>query len=273
MIGVGGNLENSDFRDKIHIFDYRTHAGKMLAKWLKQYEDKEDAIIFAIPAGGVPVAFQVSKKLNVPSDLAVTTKLHIPWNREAGFGAVSWDGRIILNKYLVDALGLTRDEISRIAAEEKIIIQNRLRKFRGFISYPNLDGRLVILVDDGLASGFSMLVTVKTVREKADEVVVAVPTAPVNAIDLIRDYVNKIVCLNIRSGSSFAVADAYKLWYDLTDRDVIEDIKKRGIEVILFTYFDRIRNSLFSLSNELLVCCSKFFKLTKQDFDDAPLKK
>ena len=81
--------------------------------------------------------------------------------------------------------------------------------------------REIIVVDDGLASGFSMLVTVKTLRAKAGEVVVAVPTAPVNAIELISAYVDKVVCLNIRSGSFFAVADAYKEWYDLEDEDVI----------------------------------------------------
>lgn len=83
-MGLAEIVENSDFRDKIHVFDDRSHAGEVLAKWLKQYEDREDAIIIAIPAGGVPVAVQVSKKLNIPWDLAVTTKLHIPWNREAG---------------------------------------------------------------------------------------------------------------------------------------------------------------------------------------------
>ena len=104
-MGLAEIVENIDFRDKIHVFDDRSHAGKMLAKWLKQYEGREDVIIFAIPAGGVPVAAQGSKKLNVPWDLAVTRKLHIPWNREAGFGAISWDGTTILNKSLVDSLG------------------------------------------------------------------------------------------------------------------------------------------------------------------------
>ena len=225
MIGVVEIVENSELRDKVHVFNDRSHAGEMLATLLKEYEDRKDGIILAIPAGGVPVAVQVSKKLNIQWDLAVTRKLHIPWNREAGFGAMSWDGNIILNKFLVDSLGLTSDEIDRCVEEEKKIIQNRLRKFRGTIPFPDLNGKVVIVVDDGLASGFSMLVTVKTLRDKAGEVVVAVPTAPVNAIELISAYVDKVVCLNIRSGSFFAVADAYRVWYDLTDRDVMEILK------------------------------------------------
>lgn len=128
-MGLAEIVENSDFRDKIHVFDDRSHAGEVLAKWLKQYEDRKDAIILAIPAGGVPVAVQVSKKLNIPWDLAVTTKLHIPWNREAGFGAISWDGTVILNKRLVDSLGLTSGEIERCVEEEKKVIQKRLKEF------------------------------------------------------------------------------------------------------------------------------------------------
>lgn len=221
-------VENSDFRDKIHVFDDRSHAGEMLAKWLEQYEGRHDAVILAIPAGGVPVAVQVSKKLNIPWDLAVTTKLHIPWNREAGFGAVSWDGTAILNKSLVDSLGLSSGDIDRCVEEEKKVIQKRLKEFRGNRPFPDLAGKVVIVVDDGLASGFSMLVTVKTLRDKVEEVVVAVPTAPVSAIELIRAYVDKVVCLNIRSGPFFAVADAYKVWYDLTDRDIIDILKRNN---------------------------------------------
>ena len=225
-MGLAEIVDNPDFRDKIHIFDDRSHSGEMLAKLLKQYKGREDAIILAIPAGGIPVAVQVSKKLNVPWDLAVTTKLHIPWNKEAGFGAISWDGTVILNKPLVDSLGLTTGEIEHCVEEEKRVIQRRLEKFRVNEPFPDLEGKVAIVVDDGLASGFSMLVTAKTLREKAGRVVVAVPTAPVSAIELISSYVNIIVCLNIRSGPIFAVADAYKLWYDLTDKDVIDILKR-----------------------------------------------
>jgi len=225
-LGLAEIVDNPDFRDKIHIFDDRSHSGEMLAKLLKQYKGREDAIILAIPAGGIPVAVQVSKKLNVPWDLAVTTKLHIPWNKEAGFGAISWDGTVILNKPLVDSLGLTTGEIEHCVEEEKRVIQRRLEKFRVNEPFPDLEGKVAIVVDDGLASGFSMLVTAKTLREKAERVVVAVPTAPVSAIELISSYVNIIVCLNIRSGPIFAVADAYKLWYDLTDKDVIDILKR-----------------------------------------------
>jgi putative phosphoribosyl transferase len=112
-------VENSELRDKIHVFDDRSHAGELLAELLKEYRGRTDVIILAIPAGGVPVGIEVSKKLGVPLDLAVTRKLHVPWNREAGFGAVSWDGSVILNRPLVDSLGLSSEEINRCVEEEK----------------------------------------------------------------------------------------------------------------------------------------------------------
>lgn len=218
-------VENPTLRNRIHVFDDRSHAGELLAERLKQYKGREEAIVLAIPAGGVPVALQVSKKLNISWDLAVTRKLHIPWNREAGFGAISWDGIIVLNESLVTSLGLTREEIARCVEEEKADIQKRLKEFRGNKPFPDLKGKVVIIVDDGLASGFSMLVTVKTIKRKVEEVVVAVPTAPVSAIELIRPHVDRVVCLNMRSGPFFAVAEAYKVWYDLVNEDVIDILK------------------------------------------------
>ena len=218
-------VEDPALRNRINVFDNRSYAGELLAEWLKEYKDRKEAIVLAIPAGGVPVAFQLSKKLNIPWDLAVTRKLHIPWNREAGFGAISWDGTVILNESLVTSLGLTKEEIARCVEEEKSDIQKRLKIFGKNKPFPNIKGKVVIIVDDGLASGFSMLVTVKTIKRKAEEVVVAVPTAPVSAIELIRPHVDKIVCLNIRSGPLFAVADAYKVWYDLANADVIDILK------------------------------------------------
>ena len=111
-------------------------------------------------------------------------------------------------------------------SEEKKVIQNRLKKFRGNMPFPNLEDKRVIIVDDGLASGFSMLVTIKTLREIVKEIIVAVPTASVGAINLISPYADKIYCLNVRSGSFFAVANAYLVWNDLTDENVLNILRK-----------------------------------------------
>jgi len=223
-------VDEPSLRDRVHVFDDRLHAGELLAEKLEEYRGREGAYVLAIPAGGVQVAFVVAKRLKIPLDVVVIRKIHVPWNREAGFGAVSWDGIIFLNEPLVAALGLTKEDIDRCVAEEKEIIRMRLKKFRGGRPFPDLREKTAIIVDDGLASGFSMLTTVKAIeRRKPREMVVAIPTAPISAIQLIRPHVDKVVCLNIRSGPFFAVADAYKVWYDLEDEDVMEVLNQAGL--------------------------------------------
>lgn len=217
-------------RNKIHVFDDRFHTGELLAEKLEEYSGKKDAYVLAIPAGGVQVAIVVAKRLKLPLDLVVTRKIHVPWNKEAGFGAISWDGNMFLNEPLVASLGLTKENIDRCVAKEKEIIKTRLKMFRGDRPFPNLKDKIAIIVDDGLASGFSMLTTVKAIeRRGVKEIVVAVPTAPISAIRLIRPFADKVVCLNIRSGPFFAVADAYKAWYDLEDENVIDILRLAGL--------------------------------------------
>ena len=104
-----------------------------------------------------------------------------------------------------------------------------MKKFRGSVPFPNLENKVFILVDDGLAFGFSILVTIKSIKAQVREIVVAVPTTSASAIELIASFIDKIVCLNIRYNSFFAVADAYKIWYDLTDDDVLENMGKKTI--------------------------------------------
>ena len=223
-------VEESTFRNRIRVFDDRFHAGELLAGKLKDYTGKKDTYVLAIPAGGVPVAVAVSKKLKIPLDLVITRKLHVPWNREVGFGAVSWDGTMFLNEPLMASLGLKREDIDRCMEEEKNVIRRRLQKFRGDKPFPDLKDKIAIIVDDGLASGFSMLTTLKTIESMdTHEIIVAVPTAPVSAISRIRFYANKVVCLNIRSGPVFAVAEAYKEWYDVEDAEVLDLLKRTGL--------------------------------------------
>jgi predicted phosphoribosyltransferase len=137
---------------------------------------------------------------------------------------------MFLNEPLVASLGLTKEDIDRCVAEEREVINRRLNMFRGDRPFPDLKAKIVIIIDDGLASGFSMLTTIKAIEQKdVKEIVVAVPTAPISAIKLIRPIADKIVCLNIRSGSFFAVADAYKVWYDLKDEDVMGVPKLAGL--------------------------------------------
>jgi predicted phosphoribosyltransferase len=216
-------LDEPSLRNRVRVFRDRLHAGEALAERLESLGYTEDAYLLAIPAGGMQVACIIAERLGLPLDLVVTRKLHVPWNREAGFGAVSWDGLMFLNERLVAALGLTDEAIRLVVEEERAAIERRLRKFRGEKPFPDLEGKTALVVDDGLASGFSMMTTLRALSNKEPgELVVAVPTAPRSAIELVRPHADLILCLNIRTGPFFAVADAYEVWYDLEDEDVVE---------------------------------------------------
>ena len=222
-------IDELELRNRLYVFEDRFQAGELLVGKLGEYRDNEDAYVLAIPAGGIQVAVKVAEGLGIPLDVVVTRKLHIPWNREAGFGAISWDGLMFLNEPFVASLRLTKEEIERCVAEESVAINRRLRVFRGDKPFPDLREKTVIVVDDGLASGFSMMTTLRALRRRdVREAVVAVPTAPMSAINLVRPHADRIVCLNIRSGPIFAVADAYKVWYDLSDGEVIDILEKDG---------------------------------------------
>jgi len=150
-------LDEHGLRNRYHVFEDRYHAGEMLSEKLEEYVDRSDVCVLAIPAGGVQVGVVIAERLRAPLDVVVTRKLHVPWNREVRFGAISWDGLMFLNEPIVAALGLTREEIDRCVEEEKEAIEKRLRKFRDDMPFPDLDGKTAIVIDDGLASGFSML--------------------------------------------------------------------------------------------------------------------
>lgn len=223
---MGRLIEEVSLRNKLHVFEDRTEAGSFLAGKLIQYRDS-GGIVLGIPSGGVPVAHEIAAALHLPMDLMIVRKLQIPYNPEAGFGAMGPDGEIILNEALLAEPGLTEDEIREQAEKTFDVIKRRNQIFRGGRPFPPLKDRSVILVDDGLASGYTMLAAVRSVKRKTPEkIIVAVPTASGRTVELILPEVDELVCLNVRHGISFAVADAYRNWYDLSDGEVLSIIRK-----------------------------------------------
>ena len=222
-------IEEPYLRERLNVFRDRFQAGNFLAQKLREYRGKKNVIVLAVPAGGVPVGYVVAKELGVPMDVVIVRKIQIPWNTEAGFGAVTWDGETVLNEPLVEQLDLTKEEIAESILKTKRNIQDRLRLFRQDKPMPQLRDKIVIFVDDGLASGFTMLAAARSARKSMPKnIVVAVPTASLGAIELLLPEADKIICLNIRSGPSFAVADAYENWYDLTEEEVLKDIVRKA---------------------------------------------
>jgi predicted phosphoribosyltransferase len=224
---ISNLIEESAYRHRERIFKDRLQAGEILAEKLRLRVVNDNVQVLAIPAGGVPVAHVVSEKLDVPLDVVIVRKIQIPWNTEAGFGAVTWDGRAILNKSLVAQLGLDAGVVEQCISRTRQMVKERNQKLRGNRIFPELSGRTIILIDDGLASGFSMLAateSIKTLYPK--KTIIAVPTGSDNAVALLAPNVNELVCLNVRSGLIFAVADAYENWYDLSDDETLNYLRR-----------------------------------------------
>lgn len=221
-------IDDPELRNRSLVFEDRDDAGLHIAQALEKFRGK-DALVLAIPSGGVPVGLAISSRLNLPFDLLIIRKIPVPGNPESGFGAVSLEGDLVLNAPMVRMLGLSQYEIEVLAEPVRKELEMRNSAFRGPGPWPNMKGRIVIIVDDGLASGYTMMAAIRVVRRrKPSQIVVAVPTASASTIRMLAQDVDLIVCPNVRSGYSFAVADAYRNWYDLDREDVIGLLRAHG---------------------------------------------
>lgn len=206
------------------LFRSRTDAGRRLSERLLDYEG-QDAVVLAIPRGGVPVGAEVAKRLNARLDVIIPRKIPIPWNPEAGLGAITADGTLVLNQRMVESLGLSSDEVRQIADEVREEIERRTREYRDERPAPDLEGKTVIIVDDGLASGYTMLAAIESVRKhKPARVIVAVPVASSGSARLVSPRVDEMVALITSERLPFAVAEFYCEWRDLTDEEVVKAI-------------------------------------------------
>lgn len=200
------------------LFRDRADAGKKLAQRVQELA-LGDAVVLAIPAGGVPVGAELAKALGAPLDLMIARKVQFPWSTEAGFGAVVADGTVYVGPY---GATLPRAVVEAQVEKAKRLVQHRVKEFLG--GQPPLDvkGKDVILVDDGLATGSTMLAAVQSVRRRNPrKVIVAVPTASGTAVQLLRGQVDELVALYVHPAHlPFAVASSYESWHDLTDGEV-----------------------------------------------------
>jgi predicted phosphoribosyltransferase len=218
-------------REQTDVFQNRAHAGHILAQMLEAYA--KDAIVLGIPAGGVPVGAATAAKLGIDFDVAVVSKITLPWNTEAGYGAVAFDGTVKLNTDMVRRVSLTETDIKNGIAKTTAKVARRVEQLRGRRPFPELAGRSAILVDDGLASGFTMKVAVAALRNAgADRIMVAVPTGHRRSAKMIAREVDALYCANIRGGLSYAVASAYQHWSDFSEAEVVkilEQLKTRNL--------------------------------------------
>lgn len=210
------------------VFETRESAGVALANALKRFA-KERPVVLAIPRGGIPVAFPVVDALKAEFGIVVSRKLPVPWSPEVGFGALAPDGSVEYNPEVVSMMDLPRAEISRIEKDVLAEIGRRIGKYLGERKLPALRGRTVIIVDDGLATGYTMVAAAKFAKNAgAKKIVVAVPTSSRSAIETVKAKapVDEVVSLVVSDEYSYAVAMSYKDFHDMKDGEVMEWIEK-----------------------------------------------
>lgn len=206
------------------MFKSRKDAGEKLALALEKYR-AENPVILAIPRGGVEVGLQISKKLGADFSLLIARKLPFPDNPEAGFGAIAENGSTFILEN-ADSW-LARETIEQIKQEQIVEIERRINVLRGGKTLPDIAGRTVILIDDGIAMGSTMRAAIELCRNrKAGKVVVAVPVAGKEVADAIAKEADELVVLEVPVDFR-AVAQAYENWYDVSDEEVLDLLRER----------------------------------------------
>lgn len=207
------------------MFKNRIDAGQKLAKALKPYE-KLNPIILALPRGGVPIGTVVSKALQAPLDVLVVRKIGAPWNPEFGVGAMT-ESILIFDEETLKELDLTHQHLQKTIEEEKIELTHRIELYREGKEFPDVKGRVVILIDDGLATGITTMAAIKSIKQmKPKSIVLAIPVGPSETIEKLRKLVDDIICLEIPP-FFHAVGEFYKDFPQVTDKEVIQLLKNQ----------------------------------------------
>jgi predicted phosphoribosyltransferase len=201
-----GLIDDVSLRDRSYVYPDRKAAGRLLAEKMQDYVGV-DGMVLAIPAGGLPVAAEIARFLQLPLDLIIVRKIQIPWNTEAGFGALAPDGQVFYNEALLRALDLDQGQVQAQVALTRKNLEQREAVFRDGRPYPELRGKVSIVVDDGLTSGYTMLAALKFIaQQEPAETIVAVPTGLLETVEFIRQFSSSVFCLNVRTRRPFAVA-------------------------------------------------------------------
>ncbi|SFG90290.1 Predicted phosphoribosyltransferase [Desulfotomaculum arcticum] len=212
-------MENKIYKD-------RADAGRVLAREIKKKEIT-DGVVIAIPRGGVVTAAQAAEVLELPIDIIIPRKIGAPFNPEVAIGAVTQDGSVILtdNKHLVQFI--SKDEIKEIAQKEINEIKRRMVKYRGDANYPNYIGKTVIIIDDGIATGFTTRAAIMSIKKilNPKKTILAVPVAPVEVIQTLSADVDEIICPLVPE-TFYAVGQFYENFDQVSDEEVINLLHK-----------------------------------------------
>jgi putative phosphoribosyl transferase len=215
-------FRDEDEDEEMLPFTDRAEAGRILGAKLVAYSRRGDVIVLGLPRGGVPVACEVARVLNVPLDVLVVRKLGTPWQRELAMGAVAPGDVQVLDLSVVKQLRVSREAIEEVAAQERKELERQERLYRGSRPPLSVVGKTVILVDDGIATGSCILAAIATVRKQgAAHIVVAVPVAPANACSAIRMEADEV--LSVAEPEMFL---AVSQWYENFSQTSDEEVRK-----------------------------------------------
>lgn len=203
----------------------------MLGSLLTEYADRPDVLVLALPRGGVPVAYEVARALHAPLDVLMVRKLGVPGHEELAMGAIASGGVRVLNERVVSQLQVPQRTIDAVAAEERHELERRERLYRGDRPYPDLRGKTVLLVDDGLATGATMRAAVAAARKlHPAQVVVAVPTAASETCARLQDEADDCVCALVPEWFS-SVGEWYEEFPQTSDAEVRALLQEAAISM------------------------------------------
>lgn len=213
--------------DDCQAFTDRRHAGRVLASRLAQYAGRDDVIVLALPRGGVPVAYEVASALGAPMDVFLVRKLGTPGHRELAMGAIASGGVRVLNEDVVRWYGISEPAIERVAREEQEELERRERAYRDNRPPPDLANKIVILIDDGLATGSTMRAAAQAVRaHRPARVVIAVPVGAGQTCADLSAVADEVICA--RMPEPFSAVGQWYLNFDQTDDDEVRELLQKS---------------------------------------------
>jgi putative phosphoribosyl transferase len=204
------------------VFPDRSAAGQMLSERLGQFANEKPLLVLALPRGGVPVALEVAIALHAPLDVFLVRKLGFPGQEELAIGAIASGGAHLLNAAIIRGLHIPPQQVQEIIQRESAELERREHLYRGNREAPNIEGRTVIVVDDGMATGSTMRVAVTALRQKSPhKTIVAVPVAPSIACKQLQHQADAVVCLSTPP-NFYAVGEWYRDFSQVRDATVRE---------------------------------------------------
>jgi putative phosphoribosyl transferase len=208
------------------MFNDRSDAGIQLASRLKEYKDQKGVLVLALPRGGVATGYEIARSLNIQLDVVIVRKIGFPGQPELGIGAISETGTVVLNEFIISTYGVPKDYIKREISRQKEEIARRVKLYRKGKSLPNLEGKTIILVDDGVATGATIKAAITTLRaEKLNKLIVALPVAPPEVADELQQVVDEFICIETPL-DFMAVGAHYADFTQVSDEEVVELLQR-----------------------------------------------